>query len=62
MTQTIQKTGKSWKAIIAASKVIIFIASPVLFFTHHGGASAAALMVGVALYVVGKIGAWWNHG
>jgi hypothetical protein len=61
MTQTIQKTGKTYKAMILIGQLSI-LASPFLFFNHHGAASAVALMVGVAIYLAGKAGAWWNHG
>jgi Ni,Fe-hydrogenase I small subunit len=61
MIQTIQKTGKSYKAMIALGQCSAFIGTPVLFFNHHGAAAAVALLAGVVLYVIGKAGAWWNH-
>lgn len=61
MTVTIQKTGKPYKAMIALGQLSI-LASPFLFFSHHGALSAAALISGCPIYLIGKIGAWWNHG
>lgn len=61
MTQTIQKTGKQYKAMSAIGWLLI-LGSPVLFVNHHGALSAAALMVGVAIKIIARIGAWWNHG
>jgi hypothetical protein len=61
MTQTIQRTGKPYKAMIAIGAASVVIGTPVLFFNHHGAAAAVALLAGAAIYVVGKAGAWWNH-
>ncbi|MFM0503972.1 hypothetical protein [Paraburkholderia caffeinilytica] len=62
MTQTIQRTGKPYKAMIAFGAASVVIGTPVLFFSHHGYAAGIALLGGAAIYVVGKAGAWWNHG
>ncbi|QGZ66265.1 hypothetical protein [Paraburkholderia acidisoli] len=61
MTQTIQRTGKPYKALILLGQLSM-LASPFLFFTHHGAMSAAALITGLVVYWLGKIGAWWNNG
>jgi hypothetical protein len=62
MIQTIQKTGKFYKAAIALGQCSILIGTPVLFFNHRGAAAAVALLAGATLYIFGKAGAWWNHG
>jgi len=59
---TIQRTGKPYKAMIAIGAVSAFIGTPVLFFNHHGYVAGISLLGGVALYVVGKVGAWWSNG
>lgn len=61
MTQTIEKTGKEYKAVMLIGWLVI-LSSPVLFFTDHGALSAAALIVGVVIETAARIGAWWNHG
>lgn len=61
MTQTIQRTGKRYKAMIALGATSVVIGTPVLFFNHHGAAAGVALLAGSAVYLVGKVGAWWNH-
>lgn len=48
--------------MIAAGFLLAVIGTPVLFFNNHGAAAAIALMAGIAVYVVGKIGAWWSNG
>lgn len=62
MTQTIQRTGKPYKAMIALGKLSVIIGTPALLFNHHGTAAGVALLAGVALYFAGKVGAWWNNG
>lgn len=62
MTQTIQRTGKTYKAMTALGAASVVIGTPVLFFNHHGAAAGVALLAGAAIYVVGKAGAWWSHG
>lgn len=62
MTQTIQRTGKPYKAMTALGAASMVIGTPVLFFNHHGSAAGVALLAGVAVYLVGKAGAWWNNG
>ncbi len=61
MTQTIQRTGKPYKAMIALGAASMVIGTPVLFFNHHGYAAGIALLGGAVVYVIGKAGAWWNH-
>lgn len=60
MTQTIQRTGKQYKALSAIGWLLI-IASPILFVNHHGAISAASLMLGVAVKILARVGAWWSH-
>lgn len=61
MTQTIQKTGKQYKAMSVIGWLVI-LSSPILFVNHHGALSAAALMAGVVVKIIARIGAWWDHG
>jgi hypothetical protein len=62
MTQTIQRTAKSYKAMIAIGKISAILGTPILFFNHHGAAAGVALIAGIILYFVGKVGAWWSNG
>jgi hypothetical protein len=41
---------------------LAILSSPVLLFSHHGALSAAALMIGIAVTTLARVGAWWNHG
>jgi hypothetical protein len=61
MKQTIQRTGKQYKAMTAIGWLLI-ISSPILFLNHHGALSAAALMAGVFIKIIASIGAWWSNG
>lgn len=65
--QTIQATGKNWKAMKACG----FIALAIGVVALLGGmanqsadlASSGLALSGLGLfsYLCGKIGAWWNH-
>lgn len=51
---TIQQTGKTWKLLWMLSLCLIFGG---LFVAHDGG----AVLGGIVLLVVAKIGRWWHH-
>jgi hypothetical protein len=61
MTQTIEKTGKEYKAAMVIAWVII-LSAPILFFSDHGVLALVALIIGVVADAAARIGAWWNHG
>jgi hypothetical protein len=61
MTQTIQKTGKQYKAMSVVGWFLI-LSSPIFFLNHHGAISAAVLLLGIAVKLIASVGAWWNHG
>ena len=68
MTQTIEKTGKGWKALMALSTLVVAVASVPMFIGL--GLDDQQLAVKAAPWVVGgvgghlfaRIGAWWYHG
>lgn len=61
MTQTIEKTGKEYKAMMALGWIII-VSAPFLFFADHGILAAVALILGAVVEAAARIGAWWDHG
>jgi hypothetical protein len=76
MVQTIQATGKVWKAVILMG-TLLTIASAVVFglsfaLIEPGSASGATgavaglaclgTFVGLFTFILGRIGAWWFHG
>jgi len=59
--QTIEKTGKGYKAVMLIGILMALIAIPMAC----EGSSEAAIFVGLSgiiLYIVAKVGAWWYHG
>jgi hypothetical protein len=72
---TIERTGKTWKLLLLVGVVLMLAGlglgalafdvrhmrfdrpTPLTFY-----AGAALALAGVVLMIVGRIGAWWNHG
>jgi hypothetical protein len=65
---TIEKTGKGWKAIGCLSLAVFFFGLLLLIFGVMVPAAAIAIIGGIliaaslAIYIVGRAGAWWYHG
>lgn len=68
-TQTVEQTGKFWKAQILLSALLL-IGGVVLIIagSQNGGRGpigpfgAIAVVVGIIWLIVAKVGAWWFHG
>ena len=65
--QTTEQTGKQWKAAIVFGSIIMCVAAfiGILNFMgtdRFGALPSLAFLIGSALYVSGRIGAWWYHG
>lgn len=60
---TIEATSKAWKAVILTGG-LMFVAGVVSACTQpfYEAMSAMVAELGIVLYIVGKIGAWWHHG
>ncbi|CAG4924880.1 hypothetical protein R69919_05250 [Paraburkholderia gardini] len=61
-TQTIEKTGKPYKAVTVVCWVVILVLTPILFISGHPGLGVAAFILGGVTEMFVKIGAWWDHG
>lgn len=59
-TQTIEQTGKGWKAVILIGGIFLLIGLPTMAIDVPIGGSMTGL--GLATYLIGRIGAWWYHG
>jgi len=57
---TIEATGKSWKFVQVVGVILIVVGLVALFSEVVAGLPLG--VVGVVLYVVGRMGAWWQHG
>ncbi len=57
---TIEATGKSWKFVQLAGVILIVIGLVAVFSEVVAGLPLG--VVGVVLYIVGRMGAWWQHG
>jgi hypothetical protein len=60
--QTVELTGKAWKAVmivgaLAASAGVVWIVMDCI-----NPAAYWVLIVGMIVYMLGRIGAWWFHG
>lgn len=68
MTQTIEATGKIWKAAQAIGVLLVVVGATWFFIAagleSGGGAAAGAAIGGIGLagYLTGRVGAWWFHG
>jgi hypothetical protein len=66
MTTTIQQTGKRYKAQqLTGAALMVF--GLLLLMVSLGNdvlelVFSWAMIVGLALYIWGKFGAWWHHG
>lgn len=59
-TYTTQRTGKGWKALWLLSIVIIIGASVTAMFIPVVGIMILG-SVGIPLWIIAKLGIWWNH-
>ena len=59
--QTIEKTGKSYKAGMLTGGVLIILAALLFWGGNFEGAIFCAI-AGVLVYFVSKVLAWWEHG
>ena len=73
LIHTIEATGKNWKLVQLAGAVGIIlglvtctgvIQPDVAESTAHrwGVASGWLWFVGLSLFIIGRVGAWWHHG
>jgi len=62
MTQTIEQTGKKWKAIQLLAALLIAVGVALVFFQQPPIICAVVIVVGLLSWLVGSIGAWWYHG
>ncbi|MFH0981679.1 MAG: hypothetical protein V2A79_09090 [Planctomycetota bacterium] len=68
--QTIEKTGKIWKAIQLLSACAMIIGIPMVCSSVSSGPSASPpspvgillALLGFLGVIVGRVGAWWYHG
>lgn len=61
-TQTIEQTGKKYKAMTAIAWAMILIPAPILFIVGCPIAAVVTIVVSVLLGAYAELGAWWNHG
>lgn len=76
-TQTVEATGKGWKALHAAGVALILAALsvaftifypaseplvPPKFFAKAAIFSASSFAFGMVAAIAGRVGAWWFHG
>lgn len=59
-TVTTQATGKSWKAIQLVGGLGLVIGIPLVFVMMPVGVGLC--IVGLCVYIAGRVGAWWYHG
>lgn len=58
--QTIEQTGKDWKVAQAVGAGGMLVGVPTCFASPDGG--AVLILLGMMVYTVGRLGAWWRHG
>lgn len=58
--QTIEATGKKYKAIQAVGFVLVLI-GVLLFVVGPLGAAGVFFCIGLVILFYGRIGAWWHH-
>jgi hypothetical protein len=64
MTQKIHQvelTSKKWKVLKVISLVIMFIIAPI-FYGNNNSIWGTIFTIGILVYIVARVGAWWYHG
>lgn len=61
---TTESTGKAYKALQAIGVVLIVLGVVSCSMRTAGGYGAQVWLwfIGLILYVIGRLGAWWKHG
>jgi hypothetical protein len=59
--QTIEKTGKQFKAGMLAGVIMMLVAIPVACGGDIGGCVILGLM-GMCIFIISDVLAWWHHG
>lgn len=60
--QTIQRTGKRWKGAQGLGALGCAVGAVLAFVPQAAGVGFALLGGGAALFLFGRLGAWWAHG
>lgn len=60
-TQTIELTGKTWKAITLISLLILVAGVVLIFAASTPAPGVVGVFLGVAGLIIGKVGRWWHH-
>ena len=58
--QTIEKTGKQYKAIMLVGGLVAIVG--IVFSLSGDAAGIPVTLMGLGLFLVAKIAAWWSHG
>ena len=58
--QVIEQTGKDWKVAQGVGAVGMLLGVPTCFASPDAG--SVLLILGLGVYTVGRVGAWWYHG
>ena len=60
---TIEATGKLWKSVMLIGAMMFFIGLATLYVDPAPSYDCARMAaIGLLVYIIGRIGAWWNHG
>jgi hypothetical protein len=60
--QTIEKTGKGWKGLMLLCVFCMGLGVLALCAGDSSGTGVMLIMVGLVVYILASIGAWWEHG
>lgn len=60
--QTIEKTGKRYKAAIVLAWLIVLVAAPTVGFAIGPLWAVAVAGIGICLGAFSELGSWWNNG
>ncbi len=67
--QTIEQTGKLWKFIQLVGVLGVLVGTGMIFVMLLDGCSPAvgawgtvAVLLGLPIWAIGRVGAWWFHG
>lgn len=59
--QTVEQTGKRFKAYMAGG-VVAMLTGLTLTMAGEVTVGAVLMMLGLAVYIAARSGAWWHHG
>lgn len=56
-----EQTGKNFKGMMLVAMLVCCVSVVLIVSGTYSSVGVLGFLVGIVLYFVGRIGAWWNH-